>query len=89
MALDIETIRKRCIDAINHPILGQRPDCEITFVLPGVSSAATRRLCGRRGPRGQNFADTEDGNLVAFKAREVLAWLDREFPRAEQPKGGA
>jgi hypothetical protein len=79
MALDVEYIRSRCNDVINHPVLGNQPDCKVQFVVPGVSSAATRRLCGRIGPRGENIADVEGGNLVVFKAHEVLKWIEKTF----------
>lgn len=49
----------------------------LSLVLKGDRPAhqTTRHLVGRNSPKGEIVADVEDGQLVSFKAIDLLAWM--------------
>ena len=51
----------------------------VRLQLPGTGSGATRRLCGRRGPRHEIISVSRDGTgrLCRFLSAAVLRFLDR------------
>ena len=52
-------------------------DYVLLFLPPPNSNGYTRRLCGRRGPRGEVLCGTERGQTVRFLSKAVLRCLDK------------
>jgi hypothetical protein len=74
--MSLETIRAEC----ERQITNHGEDAHVILVLPirlNAKVLGRRRIAGREGPIGDSRGECERGEIVDFKARDVLAWLDR------------
>lgn len=74
MAMEIDALRQACTETV------ERGGGAVMLVLPGPPGrGATRRMCGKRGPRGEIINVNRDGNSVCrFDAWAVLRFLDQQ-----------